>query len=244
MKRIKRFNESVNNPLNYLKEEIIDILQDSFLDNGIPVNVKFHDARIINNGYDTSFNITNREYISIEIGDNRVNLPRNEYFTLNDKWEDIKQLFNWSKTENLILKSFNIYNIISSENGSNYVSRTTSKMENVDINKWTGSGFTPGYTEKYGYMIIYFENMGWQTSHEFRYGTSINNQIVQEYEFKDMNQMTNFISESMKVFETQNHHPHYFHWRGSKLLISLKTHSSDSVTQKDWDVASQLDNLI
>jgi pterin-4a-carbinolamine dehydratase len=48
----------------------------------------------------------------------------------------------------------------------------------------------------------------------------------------------------MKVFEAQNHHPHYFNWRGSKLLISLKTHSSDGVTQKDWDVASQLDNLL
>ena len=30
----------------------------------------------------------------------------------------------------------------------------------------------------------------------------------------------------------------------SKLLISLKTHSSDGVTQKDWDVAVELDNLI
>jgi pterin-4a-carbinolamine dehydratase len=69
-------------------------------------------------------------------------------------------------------------------------------------------------------------------------------QLIREYTFDDMNQMTDFISKSMKVFESQNHHPHYFHWKGSKLLISLKTHSSNSVTQKDWDVASQLDNLI
>lgn len=69
-------------------------------------------------------------------------------------------------------------------------------------------------------------------------------QLIREYTFDDMNQMTHFISESMKVFESQNHHPHYFHWNGNKLLISLKTHSSNSVTQKDWDVASQLDNLI
>jgi pterin-4a-carbinolamine dehydratase len=48
----------------------------------------------------------------------------------------------------------------------------------------------------------------------------------------------------MKVFESQNHHPHYFNWNGDKLLISLKTHSSGGVTQKDWDVASQLDNLL
>lgn len=47
----------------------------------------------------------------------------------------------------------------------------------------------------------------------------------------------------MKVFESHNHHPHYFHWSGSKLFISLKTHSSNSVTQKDWDVASQLDKI-
>ena len=85
--------------------------------------------------------------------------------------------------------------------------------------------------------------MGWQTSHKLAYGDSITNQIVQEYQFDDMNKMTHFISESMKVFESQNHHPHYFHWNGNNLFISLKTHSSNSVTQKDWDVASALDKI-
>ena len=68
-------------------------------------------------------------------------------------------------------------------------------------------------------------------------------QLIREYTFDDMNQMTNFISESMKIFESLNHHPHYFHWSGSKIFISLKTQSSNSVTQKDWDVASALDKI-
>jgi len=169
MKHIKRFNESATeNPLNYLKTEILDILQDSFLDNEIPVEVDL------------------RQPAQVSV----------------DKWDGNSNLH------------------------------------------FTGQSESKKYTEKYAHIIIRFENMGWQTSHKLAYGDPITNQILQEYKFEDMNRMTRFISGAMGVFESQNHHPHYFNWSGSKLLISLKTHSSDGVTQKDWDVATELDNLI
>lgn len=243
MKRIKRFNESVDNSLNYLKDEIIDILQDSFLDNGIPVKVDTSPAQVRYNTIET------RQSVWVYIGNNDRDLPLREYISLRDKWEDLKRLFNWSTNENLLLKNFKIYGVMAHKEGtSEYLQKSWLDID-VDVNKWDGISnlhFTlPGkYIEKYKYIEINFKNLGWQTSHKLAYGDPIRNQIVQEYEFKDMNQMTNFISESMKIFESQNHHPHYFHWGGSKLFISLKTHSSDSVTQKDWDVASQLDNLI
>lgn len=242
MKHIKKFNESKDeNPLNYLKDEIIDILQDSFLDNGIPVEVDTKQPAQVR--YNT---IERRQSIYVYIGNNDRDLPLREYISLRDKWEDLKRLFNWAKTENLVLKNFKIYGVLAHKEGtSEYMMQDWLDID-VDVNKWDGISnlhyiHFPRRVEKYKYIQINFENLGWQTSHKLAYGDPITNQIVQEYELKDMNQMTDFISESMKIFESQNHHPHYFHWSGSKLFISLKTHSSNSVTQKDWDLASKLD---
>lgn len=244
MKHIKRFNESIiQNPLNELKDEIMDILQDSFLDNDIPVEIEESPAQV---RYNT---IESRQSIYVEIGNNDRDLPLREYIYLRDKWEDLKRLFSWAKTENLVLKNFKIYGVIAHKEGTSEFMQKNWLDIDVDVNKWDGQSnlhYTAPHTyiEKYKYIRINFENLGWQISHKLAYGDAIKNEIVQEYNFTDINKMTNFISESMKIFEYQNHHPHYFHWGGNKLLISLKTHSSDSITQKDWDVASQLDNLI
>ena len=241
MKRIKRFNESATeNPLNYLKTEILDILQDSFLDNEIPVEVDSRQPAQVR--YDT---IEKRQPIYLYIAD----LSQGDYISLKDKWSDIKRLINWAKTENLILKEFRIYKVMASDGIHQPI--ITERQIDVDVNKWdgnsnlhfTGQTESKKYTEKYAHIVIRFENMGWQTSHKLAYGDPITNQIVQEYTFYNVNEMTNFISESMKVFENLNHQPNYFHWSGSKLFISLKTQSSNSVTQKDWDVASALDKI-
>lgn len=250
MRYIKKFNESVtDNPLNYLKSEILDILQDSFLDNEIPVEVDLRQPAQVR--YDT---IERRQSIYLYIGKGansvtRQNLSQNDYISLKDKWNDIKRLINWAKTENLILKDFKIYKVMASDGIHQPI--ITERQIDVDVDKWdgnsnlhfTGQSESKKYTEKYAHIIIRFENMGWQTSHKLVYGDPITNQIVQEYAFYNINEMTNFISQSMKIFESLNHHPHYFHWSGSKIFISLKTKSSNSVTQKDWDVASALDKI-
>jgi pterin-4a-carbinolamine dehydratase len=250
MRYIKKFNESVtDNPLNYLKSEILDILQDSFLDNEIPVEVDLRQPAQVR--YDT---IERRQSIYLYIGKGansamRQNLSQNDYISLKDKWNDIKRLINWAKTENLILKDFKIYKVMASDGIHQPI--ITERQIDVDVDKWdgnsnlhfTGQSESKKYTEKYAHIIIRFENMGWQTSHKLAYGDPITNQIVQEYAFYNINEMTNFISQSMKIFESLNHHPHYFHWSGSKIFISLKKQSSNSVTQKDWDVASALDKI-
>ncbi len=241
MRYIKKFNESATeNPLNYLKTEILDILQDSFLDNEIPVEVDLRQPAQVRD--DT---IERRQSIYLYIAD----LSQGDYISLKDKWSDIKRLIYWAKTENLILKEFRIYKIMASD--GIHQSIITERQINVDVDKWdgnsnlhfTGQTESKKYTEKYAHIVIRFENMGWQTSHKLAYGDPITNQIVQEYTFYNVNEVTNFISESMKVFENLNHQPNYFHWSGSKLFISLKTQSSNSVTQKDWDVASALDKI-
>jgi pterin-4a-carbinolamine dehydratase len=250
MRYIKKFNESATeNPLNYLKSEILDILQDSFLDNEIPVEVDLRQPAQVR--YDT---IERRQSIYLYIGKGtnsamRQNLSQNDYISLKDKWSDIKRLIDWAKTENLILKDFKIYKVMASD-GIHQPIMTEWEI-NVDVNSWdgnsnlhfTGQTESKKYTEKYANIIIRFENLGWQTSHKLSYGDPLTNQIVQEYAFYNTNELTNFITESVKVFESQNHQPNYFHWSGSKIFISLKTQSTNSVTQKDWDVANALDKI-
>jgi 4a-hydroxytetrahydrobiopterin dehydratase len=234
MKRIKRFNENLNlSDLNSLESEILDILQDSFLDESIPVKVGFSPA------YMTEGTIKKRQSVYVVIGNNTSSTiyPRkaSEYISLKDKFEDLKRLVSWAKTENLYLKEFKLYSVLNVEEGS--VNGREIVIKDIDT-------YDTNSSEKFGSIELSLINYGWQTSHSLNYGGSISTQILQEYYFEDMNKMTHFISGAMGVFESQDHHPHYFNWSGNKLLISLKTHSSGGVTQKDWDVASQLDNLL
>ena len=236
MKYLKRFNESNQVQTNSIKSEILDLLRDSFLDNDILVNVSLSTAYIPNGS------IRDRQSIYIDIGNPERNKKRNEYISLKDKVDDLKRLINWAETENLIFKKMSIFGVLNVE-GDTAVTR---QIDIKDINSFDPniSLHYPKASEKYGFIQLTFENYGWQTSHRLNYGGDITNQIIQEYTFEDMNQMTNFISSSMKVFESNDHHPHYFHWNGNKLIIALKTHSSNSVTEKDWSVASQLDNIV
>ena len=241
MKRIKRFNENLNlSNLNSLESEILDILQDSFLDESIPVEVGFSPA------YMTEGTIKRRESIYVVIGnqDSSAARPRkaSEYISLKDKMDDLKRLVSWAKTENLYLKELKIYGVLNVEDGS--VNNREIVIKDIDTFDPNVSLQYPNSSEKFGLISLSLVNYGWQTSHSLNYGGVISTQILQEYTFEDMNKMTNFISGAMKVFEGQDHHPHYFNLSGSKLLISMKTHSSGGVTQKDWDVAVELDNLI
>jgi pterin-4a-carbinolamine dehydratase len=96
-------------------------------------------------------------------------------------------------------------------------------------------------------IVVYFNKgfikLGWQTVHKWTYGNEIKNQIIQQYDFPNMDSVTKFISKSMQIFEKYDHHPHFFKWDGTRVLISLKTHSSNGVTQIDWDVAGELDKI-
>ena len=236
MKRLKKFNESRENSLDPIKLQIVDILKDSFGDADIPLKIKFTPAEVRNDS------IIQRQLIVIEIGSASNDLKSSEYFSLKDKWDDIIRLSEWAKTENLIVEEFIIYSVINDYDNTRINSSIIVKdlqQFNPHKNKYFKTG-----QEKYGLIAIKLQNANWQTSHRLNYGTDIENQLIQEYQFQNMPQLTQFISKSMEVFESQNHHPNYFKWKDNKILISLKTHSSDNITSKDWQIASQLDTLI
>jgi 4a-hydroxytetrahydrobiopterin dehydratase len=230
--KILKFNESNQNPINSIEEEILDLLQDGFLDNGIPVEIKFDDV-YINSTFVKNSIIASRQSIILNIGNPERSRKKSEYFTLKDKFDDLKRLTNWLKKENIHLKEFGIYGIFDIENDL----RTDNRFlfHNMDAYDSNENLFFKKSTEEYGFVQLVFKNHGWQTN---------NNEILQEYKFKDMNQVTKFIFKCVKIFDDMNHHPNYLNWVGNKLTISLQTHSTNSVTEKDWELANKLDTLI
>ena len=191
MKHLKKFNESNQVETNSIKSDILDLLRDSFLDNDILVNVSLSPAHIPHGS------IKYRQSIYIDIGNPERNKKRNEYISLKDKVDDLKRLINWAETENLIFKKMSIFGILNVE-GDTSVTRQID-IEDIDNFDPNISLHYSKASEKYGFIQLIFENYGWQTSHRLNYGGHITNQIIQEYTFTDMNQMTNFISESMRA---------------------------------------------
>jgi pterin-4a-carbinolamine dehydratase len=117
-------------------------------------------------------------------------------------------------------------------------------IPNEDINKLADTFRSHEFLQKRPYFIqIVFRKLGWQTIYKLSYGGEIKNQILQQYDFPNMGSVAKFISKSMQIFEKYDHHPHFFKWDGTRVLISLKTHSSNGVTQVDWDVAGELDEI-
>jgi pterin-4a-carbinolamine dehydratase len=225
MNRILRFNESIDeNSFFALKSDINDILI-NFTDSGIPVKVKYHEAKV-----DKFYNsISERQIIMIDIGDFSSN--RNKIKFSPEMIEDIQRLIDWSIGYNLKISKMRV----------NFLSGTPVDIDNINNIETTFN--TKVIKREPFWLEIIFINLGWQTQHKFRYGTEIKNQIIQQYEFNDITISTKFIYESTKTFEKFNHHPHYLNWNNTNVLISLKTHSTNDVTKLDWEMADELDKI-
>lgn len=239
MKYIKKFNESINQK-GIIETEILDLLTDSFIDNGIEVKIHYTKTSLLpdSNPHKWDIQLTGyileRQSILIDIGSPET-AKKSEYISLNDKIDDLKRLINWSKNEDIEFKNLIIFGTLNLNNPSGH-RITTRRIDFPNIDSL--QTYVQNNSEtKYRFIQIEFENNGWQT-------LPFSNELIQEYKFEDMNKMTNFISQCMKIFENENHHPHYFYWKNDRLIISLKTHSTDSVTEKDWIVANKLDNLV
>jgi 4a-hydroxytetrahydrobiopterin dehydratase len=222
--KIKRFNES--NQYLIKDDEILEFLQDGFIDNDILVEVK----RFPTESSSEIYTIDERQLIILNIGNPERSRKKSDYFTLKDKFDDLKRLVNWFETQDVIFQEMIFLTLLNVETDS----IVDENFSFYDINEYDPNKnlFLKDSIEKYGFVQLIFENYDWQ---------NYNNEIIQEYTFKDMNHITNFISECMKIFEKNNHHPNYLHWNENKVIISLRTHSSNSVTEKDWTVANQID---
>lgn len=233
MKYLKLFKESkfTERSGEDLKDDIQDIFIDSFISEGIPVYIINVSARVC----EFTDSIKSRQRIVIEIKHGSRATRSNDVIKVTPQLvSDLERLLEWAKVMNYDFNYIEVY----SKSG------TPTKIEKRNINN-LGEIFTSREFLAKGpvHIFISFIKLGWQTSHEWTYGNKIENQILQQYDFPNIDSVTKFISKSMKIFEKYNHHPTFFKWDGNKILICLNTHSSNSVTQVDWDVSDELDKI-
>ncbi len=73
--------------------------------------------------------------------------------------------------------------------------------------------------------------------------TEQNNKLYRSFEFKDFIEAFAFMTKVARLAEKQNHHPLWINTY-NKVEIWLSTHEADNkVTQKDKDLARDIDKL-
>ena len=76
--------------------------------------------------------------------------------------------------------------------------------------------------------------MSWKTE---------NNKRVKEFEFENFVQAVEFVNKIVPLAERANHHPDIFIHSYKKVKIELLTHSEGKITQKDYDLAKEIDQI-
>ena len=69
-----------------------------------------------------------------------------------------------------------------------------------------------------------------------------NNKLVKEYEFKNFVQAVDFVNKIVPLAEKADHHPDLLIHSYKKVRVELMTHSEGKITQKDYDLAKEIDN--
>jgi Pterin-4a-carbinolamine dehydratase len=67
--------------------------------------------------------------------------------------------------------------------------------------------------------------------------------IVRTFQFKDFLSGIDFVGGVAQVAEAAQHHPD-IDIRYNKVTCALSTHSEDGITQKDLDLAAQIDHVL
>ena len=76
--------------------------------------------------------------------------------------------------------------------------------------------------------------MNWKTD---------NNKWVKELDFKNFVQAVQFVNKIVPLAESANHHPDILIHSYKKVRIELMTHSEGKITQKDYDLANEIDKI-
>lgn len=69
-----------------------------------------------------------------------------------------------------------------------------------------------------------------------------NDGLYKKFELNNFSEAVEFINKVLRLSEEHNHHPRLINTYKT-VEIYLKTHTNDSVTQKDKDLASHIDNI-
>lgn len=69
------------------------------------------------------------------------------------------------------------------------------------------------------------------------------NSISREWEFDSFHTTMQFFTKVGEIAENQNHHPEFLSTY-TKMRLRLSTHDASGITQKDFDLATAIDQLI
>jgi len=72
----------------------------------------------------------------------------------------------------------------------------------------------------------------------------VENKLVNDFWFKDFKKSLEFINKVWELAEEYNHHPDILLYNYRKVKIILFTHSDSKITQKDYDLAKKIEELI
>ena len=70
------------------------------------------------------------------------------------------------------------------------------------------------------------------------------NQIGREFQFKDFAAALSFTNKTGSIAEEMNHHPDIFIHSWNKVKITISTHSEGGVTNKDFQLAEKINQIV
>jgi 4a-hydroxytetrahydrobiopterin dehydratase len=69
-----------------------------------------------------------------------------------------------------------------------------------------------------------------------------NGKLHREYKFRDFVQAFGFLAQAALLVERANHHPEWFNVY-NKVVVDLTTHEAAGITQKDLDLARDMEKI-
>lgn len=70
----------------------------------------------------------------------------------------------------------------------------------------------------------------------------VDGRLMSEYEFENFAKAKLFIDSIATLSEQEDHHPE-LHFGWGYVVVEIFTHSSDSITQKDYDLAVKISQI-
>lgn len=70
------------------------------------------------------------------------------------------------------------------------------------------------------------------------------NGLVKDFTFRNFLKAVDFVNDVAKIAEAANHHPDIFIHSYNKVKITLFTHDKNAVTNKDHELAKQINHII
>ncbi len=249
MKHLKPFNR-LNESTHYdeLSLTIRDILSE-ISDLEHEIHVRYSECGVSSQGLlgKDKF-IGSREYLSITIGNPGFGASESDYFELSQVKDPINRLLDWAESEGWALSSYQIFKMIPLNTFKFQYVDNSKKIEKLEIfgsvRKWNPKEAIENFLNyKACEIVIIIENSGWQTKAKGSYKGSESDEILQEYKFETNVEAGEFCKLATELFSSKGHHPDKFIWKDTRVLVSLTSHSAGGITDKDWEVASELDRI-